>query len=119
MARTDTTNPDVLAMLREHIEHEETKFDKGEDRMERIENDLRPIAKMYNAFMGASAVLTFLITVLIWVYMGDRDQLRQQGDAIIKQGFVIEKMILKHEELEKDLKRDVARVEREVERLHK
>ncbi len=104
--------------LRDHIKNEEERLKKGEERMERIEQELRPIAKLYNAFVGASAVLTLLIGVLLWVYLQDRDQMKQQGDAIQKQGFVIEKLILKHEELEKDLKKDISRLDRELEKRH-
>lgn len=105
--------------FRAHVAKEEEALKKGDERMARIEEELRPIAKLYNAFMGASAVLTMLIGVLLWVYLGDREQIKQQGDALVKQGFVIEKLILKHEELERDLKKDIARIDRDIEKHHK
>lgn len=117
--RTNTSDLTVEDMLRQHVEYEEKRFEEGERRMERIEEDLRPIAKMYNAFLGASAMLSALIALMVWIYMGDRDSMKQMGEAIQKQGSAIERMILKHEELERDMRRDFTRVDKELDRVHK
>ncbi len=94
------------------------KFERGEARMERIEEDLRPLNKMYWAVMGSTVVGTALIGLLIFIYQNDRSDVKAMQDAIYKQGTNIEKLIQSHQELEKDMRREFTRIDKEIDRNH-
>jgi hypothetical protein len=103
---------DLKAILLGHIETEEARFDEGDKRMNRIEQELRPITKMYHAFLGAGMTMGLLLAVLVWVYLSDVKKMTFVTDTLVKQGLVIEKILTKHEELEKDYRREFERVEK-------
>ncbi len=102
------------------------KFSAGEARMARIEKELQPLNKMYYAVIGSGAVAFFLLATLLFIYKTDRanvDDMRKTSDsmqqAIYEQGAAIKMMLQSHQELEKDFRRDVARIEKELDRRHK
>ena len=105
-------------MLTTHIECEERRWKEGEDRMNRIEQDLRPLNKIYHAMIGAGTVGGLLIAGLIFVYQEDRGTLRNMVDVVYKQGTALEKLLARHEELERDTAKEFQRVEKAIERLH-
>ncbi len=107
----------LVMMLTDHIEREENQFKRGEDRMERIEQDLQPIKKMYWALVGSSAVMALLLSTVLYIYSEDKSGARLMQEAIYKQGIAIEKLLQSHTELEKDYRRYQARMEREHEKI--
>ena len=111
-------DPVFWVRLNNHMQQEEDRFASGDYRMDRIEEDLKPIKKLYNATIGASMVGALLLGTLLYIYHDDKGSLMAMQDAIYKQGIAIERLILSHSELEKDVRNDVARMERNIDRLH-
>lgn len=124
------TSPVTKEEFADHARREEANqhmmseaLEEGNKRMAAIENDLKPLLKLYHAVLGAGTVL-FLVGILAtYIYQGDREQAAQQTKAmqiisenVAKQGTVIEKLILRHEELEKDTGKSIDRIEKQLER---
>jgi hypothetical protein len=111
-------------LLADHIAKEEANAAANAERMERIEADLRPLRAMYYAVIGAGGVASMLLATLLYIYTADKGaitemqmSIRQAQEAIIKQGGAMEKLLLMHQELERDVRRDVERVEKSIERV--
>lgn len=111
-----------------HAEEENQKMvgkalEEGNKRMAAIETDLKPLLKLYHAVLGAGTVL-FLVGILAaYIYQGDRETAAQQTRAmqtisenVAKQGTVLEKLILRHEELERDTVKEFGRIEKQLEK---
>lgn len=107
----------LVVMLTDHIEREEDQFRDGAERMERIEQDLQPIKKMYWALMGSSGVMALLLAVLLYIYAEDKHGAKAMQEAIYKQGVAIERLLVSHTELEKDYRRDMTRIESTLDRV--
>lgn len=106
-------------ILSDHIIKEEANAKAAADRMQRIEEDLRPLKKMYHAVLGAGAVLGLLLATLLFIYQSDKESIgvmqksiRETQDSILKQGAQMEKLLYMHQELEKDLRREIAHAEK-------
>lgn len=104
------------------METEHLKFEAGEERMDRIEEDLRPIKKMYWAVLGSATVGVMLLATLIYIYQSDKGEYREArletkelATAIYKQGTVLERLLTTHQALEQDYRRTVDRLDRERE----
>ncbi len=106
----------MLEEVRQKVEEE--KFKQGEDRMQKIEEDLRPLKSMYYAVLGSAGVGTLLLLTLLYIYTRDRADADVMQQAIYKQGMAIEKLMQSHQELERDYRRDISRVEQEFEKYH-
>jgi hypothetical protein len=98
---------------------------EGNLRMEAIEGDIRelsqdlkPLMKLYHAVVGASVLVVMLVSLVVFIYQGDRESNKALTDAVYKQGIVIEKLIASHQELEKDTTKEFQRMEKAMERLH-
>lgn len=105
--------------LEEMREREDNKkFDEGEKRMARIEEDLRPLKAMYYAVLGCGGVGTFLLMTLLYIYQTDKNDSKQMQEAIYKIATTTEKLVVSHQELEKDYRRDIGRIEKEIETFH-
>ena len=88
----------------------------GDERMDRIEQDLRPLNRLYWAVMGSGGVGAMLLAVLLFIYSDDRDTQKMMQDLLYKQGVAIEKLIQAQGTLESDLRREIGRVEAEQDR---
>jgi hypothetical protein len=101
-------------MLKEEMREEQDgkKFKAGEERMDKIEQDLRPLRSMYYAVLGSGGVASLLLMTLLFIYSSDREQAKELQQAIYRQGIAIEKLIHSHTELERDYRRDIERVEK-------
>lgn len=107
----------VLYALRMHIKEEEALFKAGDDRMKAIEEDLRPIRKMYWAVVGSATVGLMLLATVVFFYQADRNDFRDMQKVLHKQGSAIEVLISNHQELEKDVRREHSAFERDIEKL--
>lgn len=83
-----------------------------EDRLDQIERDLRPLSRMYWAIIGSSGVFGLTLALLVFIYTGDRDQMKQLQSAIYEQGTVIKVMLNKLENLTEHHNNLERRVER-------
>lgn len=100
-----------LALEEARQKAEDEKFKLGDQRMAAIEEDLKPLKKMYWAVVGCGAVGTALFALLIWVYLEDRSGMKEMQAAILKQGSAIQSLLSSHAELERDTRRDIGRIE--------
>lgn len=105
------------SLLQNHIDWEEKNSKITNERMERLEQELHPLKKMYFAVVGAGSVLSLLLATLLYIYDSDKrnadamqKSIRETQDAIIRQGAALEKMLYMHQELERDLRREIAHV---------
>lgn len=105
---------DLGILLRTHIEMEESRLDEGAKRMAQIEQDLRPLTRLYYSVVGASVVISLLIGSLLFIYNDDKEHMKELTNAVYQQGKALEKMIVMHQSLEKD----VMRVEKDIEKHH-
>lgn len=121
------TNPDEAnwETFKEHVRIEEhlhiennVRLQEGNERMARIEEDLRPLKNLYHAVIGAATVGGLLIGILIYVYQEDRATLKLLGEVLQRQGTTMEKLIQSHQNLERETEREFARWEKVLERLH-
>jgi hypothetical protein len=124
------TNPVTKDEFEAHAHAEEANqrmvseaLSEGNKRMAAIETDLKPLLKLYHAVLGAGAVLGFVAILLTFIYQGDREQaaatsqaVKTVTEAVAKQGVVLEKLILRHEELEKDTDKAIERIEKKMEK---
>ena len=113
------TPPEFWTSLMEHMKAEDTKFCAGEERMDRIEEDLRPIKKMYWAVIGSASVGILLLAALIYIYQTDkmeyregRQETKELASAIYKQGVVLERLFTSHTLLEQDYRRTIDRIDK-------
>jgi hypothetical protein len=109
-------DPEFWLELKNHMAREEDRLKEGETRMDRIEEDLRPIKKMYYALIGSSAIGGFLLMTLLYIYSQDKGDLKDMQQILYRQGTAIEKLLQAHVELEKDFRREFDRIERERKR---
>lgn len=119
---TDPISRDVFA---EHAKAEEAHqrivsdaLEEGNKRMEKIEEDLRPVKNLYHTVVGASMIGTALVGLLIFIYVNDRETIKTLSESVQRQGLVLEKMIQSHQELEKDTTKEFQRFEKTLEKLH-
>ena len=124
----------------EHAKNEETNqrvtndaLHEGNLRMGRIEGniaelaeDLKPLKAIYNAVIGAGGIGLMAIGLLLYIYTGDmgrvtedRQALKALSESVLRQGVAIEKLILKHEELERDTVKDLDRIHKQLEKAGK
>lgn len=104
----------------EHFQHESNeRLREGNERMARIEEDLRPLKNLYHAVVGASVLGTCLVALILFIYSNDRSTLQNLGEAVQRQGVVLEKLIAAHQELEKDTVKEFTRIEKTIEALHR
>lgn len=97
----------------EHFQHESNeRLREGNERMARIEEDLRPLKNLYHAVIGASTLGVAFIGLVVYIYNADRDSIKALADSVQKQGVVLEKLIQSHNELEKDTVKEFQRIER-------
>jgi hypothetical protein len=118
------TSDEYLEFLKKHDEWEREARKSDSIRMQVIEGDLAPLKKMYWAVVGSGAVGVLLLAVLVYVYQSDRGAAKDMAQAqaeMVKslhiQGTAIEKLLISHQELEKDYRRDYERVEKQLEKL--
>lgn len=109
-----------------HVKQEELdrkmlndRLAEGNNRMATIETDLRPLKNLYHAVVGASILGTALITLVLFIYQNDREVIKLVGEAVQKQGIVLERMMIRHEELEKDTQKEFLRIEKALEKSGK
>lgn len=107
----------LVEELRQKLEEE--KFKQGDERMQRIEEDLRPLKSMYYAVLGSAGVGTLLLLTLLYIYTRDRADADVMQQAIYKQGMALEKLMQSHQALERDYRRDISRVEQGLDKYHK
>lgn len=101
----------ALEEAREKSDHE--KFERGEARMDKIEQDLRPLNKMFWAVIGSAGVGVALLATVLWIYNNDREQASQMQHVLYEQGAAIKMLLQSHAELERDYRRDIQRLEAE------
>jgi hypothetical protein len=83
-----------------------------DDRMTKIEADLRPLSRMYWAIVGSGAVIGAMLALLVFIYLGDRDAAKQMQLAIYEQGTAIKVMINRLDNLNEHHKALESRVEK-------
>lgn len=71
----------------------------NEERLQQIEQDLRPLARMYWAIVGSAGVFGFVLSLLVFIYTGDRDQIKGMQSVLYEQGTAIKVMLNKLENL--------------------
>lgn len=109
--------PEFWTELMNHMGGEEEKFRICEERMARIEEDLRPIKKMYWAVIGSASVGILLLASLLYIYQSDKSEYREGrmetrelASSIYKQGIVLERLFTSHTLLEQDYRRTIDRI---------
>jgi hypothetical protein len=107
-----------IALEEEREKQDEARFKAGAARMQEIEKDLRPLKQLYWAVIGSGGVAALLLGTLLFIYRSDKADLKAMQEILYKQGTAIELLIKSHQELEKDMRREVSRVDRDIERFH-
>lgn len=117
-------DPSFCSKLLSVMGRVEERFAEGDKRMASIEEDLKPLKKMYYAVLGSAAVGTMLLGTLIYIYNSDKSSIAEavqrqanMQEAIYKQGTAIEKLLQSHQELERDTRRDIERIETNMNRI--
>ncbi len=87
--------------------------------LKELAQDLKPLLRLYHAFLGASAVMFLVATLLVFIYQADRKLVIDLADAVQKQGLVIERLITKHEEFRQDTAKELGRHEKALEKAGK
>jgi hypothetical protein len=103
---------DFWQRLYNHMTDEDTKFLEGRARMDRIEEDLRPIKKMYWAVVGSAGIGTLMLMLLLYIYAADKAEFKDVQKAILIQGAAIERLMVTQQTLESSYRRDMDRLER-------
>lgn len=95
-----------------------------EEHISELASDLKPLKALYNAVIGASVLGTFSLGLLLYIYTGaqeriaeDRVIVRSLADSVQKHTILIEKMVQKHEELERDTRRELDRIEKTLDKV--
>jgi hypothetical protein len=81
-----------------------------------LATDLKPLLKLYHAVMGAAALGAMFIALLIFIYNQDRDAIKVLGESVQKHSIILEKMIARHEEFERDTQKEFGRIEKALEK---
>ncbi len=98
-------DPEFFIRLDNHIKKEEEDKQEVMDRMDRIENDLRPLSRMYWAILGSGSVAALLLLTLLYIYQEDKGNLSAMQQAIYRQGLAIERLLASQSAMEKDIDR--------------
>ena len=104
----------MLEELRD--QSEASKFKAGEERMDRIEKDLRPLNALYYAVLGSGGVAAMLLATLLYIYSSDKADFKSMQEVLYTQGKVLERLMQSHSNLEYSLTRLDQKLDREVER---
>jgi PHD/YefM family antitoxin component YafN of YafNO toxin-antitoxin module len=105
-----------LTLEEERERHSTEKLDAGERRMERIEEDLRPLKALYYAVLGSGTVAGLLLTSLLYIYQADKADFKSMQEVLYKQGTVLEKLLQSHANLEGSVSKLDQRLEKEIDR---
>lgn len=89
-----------------------------------LSNDMKPLKALYNAVVGASAIGTIAVALLLYIYTGaqdrlaeDRSNIKSLAESVQKHTVILEKVVMSHQELEKDTTKEFQRIEKVLERL--
>jgi hypothetical protein len=77
----------------------------GEEMMKTLQEELRPLSRMYHAILGCGAVGTLLCAVVTYIYINDRADSKAMNAAIYTQGIAIQRLLTAQESIERDLTR--------------
>ena len=95
-----------------------------EENISELSSDMKPLKALYNAVLGASAIGTVAVALLIYIYTGAQDRLAEDratikslAQSVHAHTVIIERMVQSHQELEKDSAKEFQRIEKILERV--
>ncbi len=129
----------IIPKIDEHIDEEDRNkahfkgiFKAGEERMDKIEGNITNLNKLVDIFEGFSKSIRIImylggviLAMFIWILFQKNDEIisishdiKAVQATLVPITVSLEKTIQAHQELEKDFRRDTARIERDIESLH-
>ncbi len=117
-----------LPELRGHIKEEEENkkhfmqlLDSGDARMDRIESDLSSLNKLVDMFEGFGKSMKIVIvlggcvlSLFLYLLLEKSNDMKSMQEIQIKHSIALERMLASHQELERDFRRDIGRVENAI-----
>lgn len=106
------------------------RFKSGDDRMANIEAEIVALNKLVDAFDGFKRALMLgskvafwlgsaLIGIALWVFTEKHANDKIISDTIVKHSIALERMVNSHQELERDTRRELDRLQRDIDHKHK
>ncbi len=112
---------EVIPEIHAHIEREdahkeafESSFARGEERMDKIEQDLAVISKLVGVFEGftrsfktISYLAGAVMALFLWILLEKNNDIKNTQETLLKHTVTLERLVVSHGELERDFRREI------------
>ncbi len=109
-----------------HMEYEDEfkkemtdRFKAGDDRMVKIEGDISALSRLADAFEGFKKALNMIgwisgavLALFMWILLEKNADIKATQETLVKHAITLEKMVGSHQELERDMRREFDRLEK-------
>lgn len=68
--------------LKTYLDQEQKKFSAVDTRMDIIAKELKPLQKLYHAFLFGSSLLAVIAALMIYIYQSDKESNRKSDDQL-------------------------------------
>ena len=110
--------------IRDHMKNEDDfkremtdRFKAGDDRMSNIETDIGSLKNLVAVFDGFRKSLNIIATMggaimllFLWILLEKNADIKATQDTLLKHSVALEKLVYSHQELEKDVRRELDRI---------